>query len=50
MVSVGYIARLVRGSLIDVLGQNFIRTARANRLDMGGLVCEYGSPYYEDHD
>ncbi len=33
-----YIARLVRGSLVDVLGSNFVRTARAQGLDQRSIL------------
>lgn len=35
---IAYIARLTRASMIDVLGQDFIRTARAQGLGTGALV------------
>ncbi|WP_020659180.1 ABC transporter permease [Amycolatopsis benzoatilytica] len=40
--SVAVIARLLRSSLIDVLGSDFIRTARANGLGTGGVVLSHG--------
>jgi len=38
LYSVAVIARLLRSSLIDVLGSDFIRTARAKGLGTGGVV------------
>ena len=35
---IAYIARLTRASMIDVLGQDFIRTARAQGLGTGALI------------
>lgn len=40
--SVAVIARLLRSSLIDVLGSDFIRTARAKGLGTMGLVFSHG--------
>ncbi|GAA3524161.1 ABC transporter permease [Amycolatopsis ultiminotia] len=40
--SVAVIARLLRSSLIDVLGSDFIRTARAKGLGTGGIVLAHG--------
>lgn len=41
MVYVGYISRLVRSSLIDVLGQDFIRTARAKGLPEWQVIVKH---------
>jgi peptide/nickel transport system permease protein len=38
---VGYIARLVRASMLDVMGENFIRTARAFGLPERQVVYRY---------
>lgn len=38
---VAYIARLMRGSMIDVLGEPFIRTARAKGLSMRHIVLRH---------
>jgi peptide/nickel transport system permease protein len=38
---VGYIARLVRASMLEVMGDNFIRTARAFGLPEGRVVYRY---------
>ena len=38
---VAYIARLMRGSLIEVLRQNYIRTARAKGLPMSAVVLRH---------
>jgi peptide/nickel transport system permease protein len=40
--SVAVIARLLRTSLIDVLGADYIRTARAKGLGTGGVVFAHG--------
>lgn len=40
--SVAVIARLLRSSLIDVLGSDYIRTARAKGLTPGGVVLAHG--------
>lgn len=40
--SVAVIARLLRSSLIDVLGSDYIRTARAKGLGPGGVVFSHG--------
>ncbi|MEV6628212.1 ABC transporter permease [Amycolatopsis sp. NPDC051106] len=40
--SVAVIARLLRTSLIDVLGADYIRTARAKGLGTGGVVLAHG--------
>lgn len=40
--SVAVIARLLRSSLIDVLGSDFIRTAKAKGLGTGGIVLGHG--------
>ncbi|MFF4597984.1 ABC transporter permease [Amycolatopsis sp. NPDC001319] len=40
--SVAVIARLLRSSLIDVLGSDFIRTAKAKGLGAGGIVLGHG--------
>ncbi|WP_158880536.1 ABC transporter permease [Amycolatopsis anabasis] len=40
--SVAVIARLLRSSLIDVLGSDYIRTARAKGLGTGGVVFAHG--------
>jgi peptide/nickel transport system permease protein len=40
--SVAVIARLLRTSLIDVLGADYIRTARAKGLGAGGVVLAHG--------
>nr|WP_042193616.1 ABC transporter permease [Kibdelosporangium sp. MJ126-NF4]CEL20799.1 Dipeptide transport system permease protein DppB (TC 3.A.1.5.2) [Kibdelosporangium sp. MJ126-NF4]CTQ98396.1 Dipeptide transport system permease protein DppB (TC 3.A.1.5.2) [Kibdelosporangium sp. MJ126-NF4] len=41
MYSVAVIARLLRSSLIDVLGSDYIRTARAKGLGTGGIVFSH---------
>lgn len=38
---IGYIARLVRSSLLEVLGENFIRTARAYGISETRIVYKY---------
>ncbi|HEY3712104.1 MAG TPA: ABC transporter permease [Amycolatopsis sp.] len=40
--SVAVIARLLRSSMIDVLGSDYIRTARAKGLSTGGIVVSHG--------
>jgi peptide/nickel transport system permease protein len=40
--SVAVIARLLRSSLVDVLGSDYIRTARAKGLSTGGIVLGHG--------
>jgi peptide/nickel transport system permease protein len=40
--SVAVIARLLRSSLIDVLGSDYIRTAKAKGLGTGGIVFSHG--------
>jgi oligopeptide transport system permease protein len=40
-INVATIARVMRGSLIEVLGSNFIRTARAKGLPMRTLVLRH---------
>jgi oligopeptide transport system permease protein len=37
-----YIARLTRGGMLEVLGQDFIRTARAKGLSEAGVVLRHG--------
>jgi oligopeptide transport system permease protein len=36
-----YIARLTRASMLEVLGQDFVRTARAKGLSDFGVVCRH---------
>ena len=38
---IGYIARLVRGSMLEVLGEPYIRTSRAYGLGAGQVVYKY---------
>ena len=38
---IGYIARLMRGSLIEVLGSDYIRTARAQGLPRGTIIFRH---------
>ena len=41
MVYLAYIARLMRGSMLEILVQDFIRTARAKGLDEGRILVKH---------
>jgi peptide/nickel transport system permease protein len=44
LVQVGFIARMARASMLDVLSQDFIRTAEAKGLSRADIVIRHGLP------
>ena len=44
LVQIGFIARMARASMLDVLGQDFVRTADAKGLSRFDIVVRHGLP------
>jgi len=44
MNAMGLVARVTRASMLDVLGQDYVRTARAKGLGAGGVVARHALP------
>ena len=44
LVQIGFIARMARASMLEVLGQDFIRTADAKGLSRADIVIRHGLP------
>ena len=44
VIQVGFIARMTRAALLEVLGQDYIRTAEAKGLSRTGVVWRHGLP------
>lgn len=42
MMTLAYLARLMRSSMLDVLGQDYIKTAKAKGLSQGTVIIKHG--------
>ena len=45
-----FIMRLTRSSLLDALGQDYIRTARSRGIGMRSLICRHASWFEDNHE